>query len=88
MALVAPDISSTIEKLSMASGTNESQFDFGKSIEQKPVGLDVTIPMPQPVATETVGPATMGQRLFLLQQVDKRFQLVGAPSNVFAKFTK
>ena len=64
------------EQLGVAAGSHEDQSCFRYSVEQKPVGIDMAVPMPRPGAAERVGAAAGRQWLPRLEEIHNILQLV------------
>ena len=69
-----------LEQFRMASGSDQCEFGLGKFVEQQPVGLNMAVPMPDPVAAQRMGATADWQGFLFLKQVDDRLQFVEVPA--------
>ena len=69
-----------VEQFRMATRSNQRQFGIGQFIEQEPIGLNVAVPVPDPVAAQRMRMAPGRKRLLFLKQVDDGFQFVQIPA--------
>ena len=60
----------------MAAGSHQDQLVGKEFVEEQPIRLDVTIPVPLPFTTQWMNPASFRERLVGLQKIHDGLQFV------------